>query len=397
MPYMAGRTDRQAADAVRRGIEWQYAVSLERTAPGVDFTVWHDLRGRWLAHAAGPRCLDPCLAACNARGWVKARGTHRTDATHVLAAIRTRHRLECVLETLPGALNQRSDVAPAWVPQQVPPAWDPRDGLRSNQARLPTDASTREALARQVGADGSQRLAWGQTAHTSPGLRELPALEALRQIWLQPYDRGTVPGLAALRWRTGDAHPPAAVRSTSPDALEARSCSQRETHGGGSTGHLTETWEPGQPELLTQILTTPATTPACVMGPAIQPDVAERDLLPGIHVLDSGDVDADLLVTAQTPQQIEVSGPPFGSYSRQRRAGEGYALQAVVMDWEAQQARGPPGEMRVHWRPGHEVSGDPVSRLRFDGATCRACPAPSGVHRGERRPTAAHRPAPSPP
>jgi hypothetical protein len=29
----------------------------------------------------------------------------------------------------------------------------------------------------------------------------------------------------------------------------------------------------------------------------------------------------------------------------------------------------------VHWRPGHDVSGDPVIRIRFDGATCRACPA----------------------
>jgi transposase len=26
-------------------------------------------------------------------------------------------------------------------------------------------------------------------------------------------------------------------------------------------------------------------------------------------------------------------------------------------------------------RPGHDVSGDPVIRIRFDGATCRACPA----------------------
>ena len=29
----------------------------------------------------------------------------------------------------------------------------------------------------------------------------------------------------------------------------------------------------------------------------------------------------------------------------------------------------------VNWRPGRDVSGDPVIRIRFDGATCRACPA----------------------
>ena len=67
--------------------------------------------------------------------------------------------------------------------------WYPRYGLRSDQARLPKDTSKREALARQVGTDGYQLLAWAQTADTFRGLRELPALEALRQIWLQQYYR----------------------------------------------------------------------------------------------------------------------------------------------------------------------------------------------------------------
>src|SRR5262245_63626282 len=66
---------------------------------------------------------------------------------------------------------------------------------------------------------------------------------------------------------------------------------------------------------------------------------------------------------------------PFGSYSRQWREGKGYDLQAFVIDGEAKQARCPQGHTSVHWRPGHNVSGDPVIRIRFDGATCRACPA----------------------
>jgi retron-type reverse transcriptase len=51
------------------------------------------------------RLLDAFLAACKARGWIKARGTQRTDSTHVLAAIRILHRLECVLEAMHYALN----------------------------------------------------------------------------------------------------------------------------------------------------------------------------------------------------------------------------------------------------------------------------------------------------
>jgi transposase len=139
--------------------------------------------------------------------------------------------------------------------------------------------------------------------------------------------------------------------------------------------HLTETCDPGQPDLITQIITTPATTPDCVMGPTIVHDLATRQLLPGTHLLDSGYVDADFLVTAQTRHQIDVVGPAFGSYSRQHQTGQGYDLQAFVLDWDAQQARCPQGHTSVHWRPGHDVSGDPVIRIRFDGPTCRACPA----------------------
>src|SRR5437667_11328139 len=93
------------------------------------------------------------------------------------------------------------------------------------------------------------------------------------------------------------------------------------------------TYRKSQPDLITQVLTTPATTQDSVMGPTIHQDLADRDLLPGTHLLDSGSVDADLLVTAQTQHQIDVVGPPFGSYSRQRLAGQGDDLHALVIDW----------------------------------------------------------------
>jgi transposase len=50
-------------------------------------------------------------------------------------------------------------------------------------------------------------------------------------------------------------------------------------------------------------------------------------------------------------------------------------LQALAVDWAAQQAHCPQGHTSVHWQPGHDVSGDLVIRIRFDGPTCRTCPA----------------------
>jgi len=115
MQYIEGLTDRQAAEAVRRCMDWQYALSLDRHDPGCDFTLLHDLRQRILAPEAGQRFLATFLATCKVRGWIKARGTQRTDSTHVLAAIRTLHRVACVLEAMPYALNQLSAADPVWM------------------------------------------------------------------------------------------------------------------------------------------------------------------------------------------------------------------------------------------------------------------------------------------
>src|SRR5437870_2942129 len=87
MQYIEGLTDRQAADAVRRCMDWKYALSLDLHDPGFDFTLLHDFRERLLAHEAAQRLLDTFLAACKTHGWIKPRGTQRTDSTHVLAAV----------------------------------------------------------------------------------------------------------------------------------------------------------------------------------------------------------------------------------------------------------------------------------------------------------------------
>jgi hypothetical protein len=126
MQDIEGLTDRQAADAVRRCRDGTDALRLGVTDPGFDFPLWHDFRRRFLAHEAGHRCLATVLAVCKARGWLTARGTPRTEAPHVPAAMRTLPRVEGVLEARHGALHQLSDVAPAGVPPQRPPEWSPR-------------------------------------------------------------------------------------------------------------------------------------------------------------------------------------------------------------------------------------------------------------------------------
>jgi transposase len=85
-------------------------------------------------------------------------------------------------------------------------------------------------------------------------------------------------------------------------------------------------------------------------------------------------------------EPIDVVSPPFGSYRHQRRAGQGDALSAFVIDWAAQQARCPQGQTSVKWTPGRDVSGDPMVRIRFHAATCRACPVRPACTRAQNAP-----------
>jgi transposase len=232
--------------------------------------LWHDFRQRLLAHDGAQRLRDTFLAVCKARGWLKARGTQRPDSTPVLAAIRTLHRLARVMDTLRAALNQLGAADAAWVRQHVPGAWYERYGPRAEAMRLPKEASTRDARAVQIGAEGSvlMEAIFGQD--DARHLRQLPALEILRQRWLHPYERCTEPGMEAVRWRGSDERPPAALQIQSPDDLEARYRTKRDTPWGGDKAHLSATCDDGYPDLITQVMTTLATTPDCVMGPAIQ-------------------------------------------------------------------------------------------------------------------------------
>jgi transposase len=382
MQFAEGLSDRQAADAVRSRIDWKYALSLELSDPGFNHTVLSEFRTRLAAGQAEQLLLERFLARVHERGLLKARGRQRTDSTHILAAIRVLNRLELVGETVRCALNSLAVVAPDWLRAQVPSEWFDRYGSRVENYHFPKTTAAREALAVTIGVDGHLLLQAVEAATDLPRLQDIPAVTTLRRVWAEQYTDPPGP----LRWREVKDRAPAAALIASPYDADARYSAKRDLQWVGYKVHLTETCDDDQPHLITQVITTPATTPDCVMGPLIHQDLAQRDLLPSVHLLDGGYVDAELLVTAQTNHQIDVVGPPFGSYSHQRRAGQGYDLSAFVLDWEAKQACCPQGQTSVKWTPGRDVSGDPVVRIRFDRATCRVCPVRQACTRAKEAP-----------
>jgi len=212
MQFLENLSDRQAADAVRARIDWKYALGLELTDPGFDFSVLSEFRSRLITGEAEQLLLDSMLERLRTRGLVKARGRQRTDSTHVLAAIRALNRLELVGETLRATLNQLATVAPEWSRGAARPGWFERYSHRVEDSRLPKERAEREAYARVVGEDGFALLDALDADEAAAALRALPTVQVLRTAWARHYERtgGPVP------WRTDAELPRAAAGIESP-------------------------------------------------------------------------------------------------------------------------------------------------------------------------------------
>jgi len=154
MQYMENYTDRQAAEAMKTRIDWKYALSLELTDPGFDFSLLSEFRNRLISGEMEEVLLTTLLKICRERGWIKERGKQRTDSTHVEAAIRAMNRLECAAETLRAALNSLAVVVPEWLRAHVSQEWHDRYDKRIEDFRFPKEETKRQALSEQIGQDG---------------------------------------------------------------------------------------------------------------------------------------------------------------------------------------------------------------------------------------------------
>jgi transposase len=391
--FMEGLTDRQAADAVRRCIDWKYALALELTDPGFDFSVLCEFRDRLLAAEQGPALLTQLLEVCRARGLVHARGKQRTDATHVLAAIRTLNRLECLGETVAHTLHQLLRDSPAWARATIPADWWDRYAQRFDQFRLPTTLPKRQALAEAIGTDGQQLLSWA-AAPTAPALVQThTAVVLLRQIWLQQFYADEGP----IRLRSDADLPPAALLIGSPYDPDARLSTKRDTTWNGYKVHLTETCDPDGPNLITDVRTTPATTADVCITATIHTALAERDLLPAEHYVDSAYPDAATLVSSRERHAIDLLGPVHRDTSWQAQAGQGFDLACFGVDWEAQQVVCPQGQVSRVWSPSQDGHGNAVIHIQFERTVCGECAqrarctqAKSGPRTLKLRPKAQH-------
>jgi transposase len=173
--------------------------------------------------------LDAMLAVFKERGWLKDRQRQRTDSTYILAKVRAINRLLCVGETMRFALGSLAVVAGEWLLAHSDLTWVERYGHRIEEARLPRTQEERQAITDQIGQDGSQLLTDVYALQAPAFLREIPAVQLLRRIWVQNYVWIEEP----ISFRRTEGLPSGTQFINSPYDPEARYGKKRETRWTG--------------------------------------------------------------------------------------------------------------------------------------------------------------------
>jgi hypothetical protein len=107
--------------------------------------------------------------------------------------------------------------------------------------------------------------------------------------------------------------------------------------------------------------------------------LAMRGLLPAKHFVDSGYVDADLLVSSRRDHGVSLEGPVRKISTWASRAGHGYDMPNFKIDWERKQVICPQGKVSVSWAPAVDSGGKPKIHVQFGRADCGNCKARSLV------------------
>ena len=371
LQFMEGLTDRQAADAVRTRIDWKFLLCLDLTDPGFDHSVLSEFRTRLLSHQAEHRLFDAVLDVARERALLKAGGRQRSDSTHILGAMRTLTRLEGVTETVRHALNVLAPRAPDWLRAHTDAAWIERYGPRASEYRLPKSQTKRLAWALQVGTDALVLLTAldGETA--PPELRQLPAVETLRQVWEQNFRLKD----GEVAWRKAEDLPPTGHYITSPSDTEARYATKGTTTWTGYKLLITETCEPDTPNLITNIEPTTAAVADDAVTEEIHASLAEHKLVPDIHIADTGFVNSKLFVDSKERYGIALIGPTRSDNHWQAKEGTGFAAREFELDWEQQHAICPEGKASVSWTPAIDRFKNDVIKIKFGTKDCQACPS----------------------
>jgi transposase len=211
----------------------------------------------------------------------------------------------------------------------------------------------------------------------------LAAVSLLERVWDEQFIDGDD---GQPRLRTVDEMPSSATLVTSPYDPEARYSTKRGSPWVGYKVHFTESCDTESPRLITNVETTPATTPDDNMVEVVHRSLKRRNLLPSEHLVDKGYTDAKVLVGSQREYGVEIIGPVAQDPSWQARDGIGFDKSAFAINWERKVVTCPAGKESISWLPNTYPKNGTVFEVRFARRDCTPCASRPRCTRAKQEP-----------
>jgi hypothetical protein len=201
----------------------------------------------------------------------------------------------------------------------------------STNYMLPKKEAERLALGEQIGRDGITLLTAVYTPTTPVELRALPQVKFLRRAWVVQFYQDD----DQTRWRSSGNLPPGERIFTSPYDPDARLSKKRDMSWVGYKVHLTETCDDDHPHLITHVETTLATQADSEVVEPIHTALANKNCLPGQHLVDNGYGSGEAFVSSQQTYGVELFGSARPTVSWQAATDGAYTLDHFQIDFAA--------------------------------------------------------------
>jgi len=365
--YTERLSDRRTMEAIADRNSLKYFLHQQPNYSGFDSSTLSDFRSRLLVCDSRDFLLQPLLDAAKKAGLLKGE-KQRTDSTHILMAARELNQLELCSETLRFALEDLADNCLPWLISIAKPHWHERYSVACFNFRIPKKENEKNEWIRQLAEDGAYLLSHIE-ALDEPNISCL-SVSTLLDVWRQQFifdDEDISKG----RFRTDKEHVvQAGELIVSPQDVDARLGRKREVSHKGYKTHLTETFDPETPNLITNVETTDATIADLDLRRTIEKRLQDRQMTPKEHTVDSGYTDTKSILESRN-DGIDVIGEMREPTHWQAKQGKGFDLSSFKIDFEREVAECPQGKLSVCWSPRPK---EDAILAKFASKDCKVCP-----------------------
>lgn len=179
--------DHQAAEALRKRVDWKYALHLPLSSPGMDAGMLCDFRKNLLAEPAAREHLKSLLNRLSLAVRSNREQLSSLQPDQVVSGVCRFSRLSRIWETLNQAMDILATRQPDWLLNIALAHWYERYGGHRKNLDLNIAFVEMVSLAQSIGADGNYLLE--KLSHSgNQEVRELFEVCNLREIWQEEFE-----------------------------------------------------------------------------------------------------------------------------------------------------------------------------------------------------------------